>query len=35
MKNDAPIFLLICKAPHAFSVLYKYDLKLSLLHTGF
>lgn len=35
MKNDDPVFLLISKASHAFSVLYKHDLMLPLLHTGF
>lgn len=35
MKTDAPLFLLICKALYTFSVLYKYDLLLSLLLIGF
>lgn len=35
MKTDATVFLLICKALHTFSVLYKYDLMLSLLLMGF
>lgn len=35
MRTDAPLFLLICKALHTFSILYKYDLILSLLLIGF